>query len=122
MESIAIETTGLTRSFGARPAVDNLTCGDPHALFQAESEHLFRRFFPHWNQESVADSAQPGKQRLQSGEARQIGCGRGDLKGSPMNHGLGFEHEELFAFANSDMFAASKQKAEVPASEDPPAG
>ena len=29
MESIAIETTGLTRSFGARPAVDNLTLTIP---------------------------------------------------------------------------------------------
>jgi hypothetical protein len=56
---------------------------------------------------------EPRKQNSHSLQARQVGGGGCHLKGAPLDHCCGGKHRHAVVFADSNVRAASQEKAEI---------
>ena len=93
----------------ARRAVHDTASCHSHSLADAAREHFLRRLGMQRNPEAAGRHAEAGKQRSHSVEPRHVRCSGRDLKGSPMNDGLGGENFDPAALPQSQPGTASHQ-------------
>jgi hypothetical protein len=85
----------------------------PHSFTYAARQHLFGRLGMQRNPEAASRHLQPWKQHSHTRETRQVRGGGCHLKCPPLNHCFAGKHREAPVFADSNVRAASQEKAEI---------
>jgi hypothetical protein len=103
------------------PHIHDPTSTDLHAQGQTLGQHHFRRPGADWHQQSAGPGAGSRELRAQALYLRQIGRGRDDLEGPPLDHRIGLEHDRFPALPERDAAAATEQETKIGADQKPAA-